>query len=663
MSDNLSMSNSTTDDTAISAAVRVDVIVPAFLGVDETRRSLESVLSYAQKIQFELIVIDDCSPLLEVQRYLDSLASIGKITLIRNRENQGFVWSVNRGMALHPDRDVLLLNSDTEVHGAWLDRLYQCAYSSSDVGTVSPFSNNATICSYPRIIEEGTLPKGWTFQQLDEVFSRINEKQYIEVPTVVGFCMYIRRQCLNQVGYFDVINYKRGYGEENDFCMRAMSMGFKHLLCGDTFVYHKGKVSFTSAGRSLYDEAQQTLHQMHPQYNQLVQDHILRDPARVLRRRVDIARLIESERPKILFITSAADREIEMQVRDLIGLLQDRYEILVLRPYETNLVSLEWAREGEEFACYFPLPFAYKELLAFIKKVGITWAHIHHMMDFPQLIWKMPPDLGVPFDITLHDYYAVCPQRYMADPEGRYCGEPDTMGCDTCLRKRPASWGLDIVSWRAMFKGLVEKAERVIAPSKDVLRRVERYLPTVNYCYLPYPESDAKAQHPVYSNSLDEIKVIVLGDLDKKDGMGLLEACATDAKTRNLPLFFHLIGKTELPVCQYPEIPLKITGEFNELQLSDLIARERGDIIFFPTLWPVTFSRTLGVAMQSGVPIAAPRLGAFPERLKDYENAHLLDWTTSALEWNNFFLSMRVPERQGKPSFGEPRKSSLRLAK
>ena len=106
----------------------------------------------------------------------------------------------------------------------------------------------------------------------------------------------------------------------------------------------EGRVSFTSAGRSLYDEAQQTLHEMHPQYDQLVQDHIVRDPARVLRRRVDIARLIESVRPKLLFITSAADREIKAQVEDLANLLEDDYEILLLRPYETNLVSLDLAR-------------------------------------------------------------------------------------------------------------------------------------------------------------------------------------------------------------------------------------------------------------------------------------------------------------------------------
>jgi GT2 family glycosyltransferase len=52
-------------------------------------------------------------------------------------------------MRLHPERDVVLLNSDTVVANDWLDRLLACADLESRIGTVTPFSNNATICSFP----------------------------------------------------------------------------------------------------------------------------------------------------------------------------------------------------------------------------------------------------------------------------------------------------------------------------------------------------------------------------------------------------------------------------------------------------------------------------------------------------------------------------------
>ena len=105
----------------------VDIIVPVYRGYQDTRRCLESVLNYSQQTPFDIVVIDDASPEDEVAEYVRDLARASdRILLLRNDTNQGFVASVNRGMSLHPDRDVVILNSDTEVANNWLDRLYLC---------------------------------------------------------------------------------------------------------------------------------------------------------------------------------------------------------------------------------------------------------------------------------------------------------------------------------------------------------------------------------------------------------------------------------------------------------------------------------------------------------------------------------------------------------
>jgi len=127
----------------------IDVVIPVYKGNRETRRCVDSVLSSIPHERVEVVVVDDASPEPEIVGYLDELARGRRITLLRNETNVGFVGSVNRAMALHRDRDVVLLNSDTEVANDWLDRLRRCAGADPDVGTVTPFSNNATICSYP----------------------------------------------------------------------------------------------------------------------------------------------------------------------------------------------------------------------------------------------------------------------------------------------------------------------------------------------------------------------------------------------------------------------------------------------------------------------------------------------------------------------------------
>jgi len=269
----------------------IDVIIPVYKGLRATRRCVESVLGSPQSTPFEIVAVDDASPDPEIASYLDDLDGRGRITLVRNERNRGFVQSVNLGMSRHPDRDVVLLNSDTEVANDWLDRLRRTACGQSDVGTVTPFSNSATICSYPFEGWAGGLPGTLGLAALDRLFATANAGRTVDLPTAVGFCMYIRRACLDQLGLFDADRFGRGYGEENDFCMRAAKAGWRSVLAGDVFVFHEGSVSFSADREALQETAARTLAGMHPDYLRKVRAFVIRDPLGALREAVDDARV------------------------------------------------------------------------------------------------------------------------------------------------------------------------------------------------------------------------------------------------------------------------------------------------------------------------------------------------------------------------------------
>jgi GT2 family glycosyltransferase len=266
----------------------IDVIVPVYRGLAQTRRCIESVLNAVQTTPFELVLIDDASPEPELSRYLDTLARHAGINLLRNADNLGFVQTVNRGMALHAERDVVLLNSDAEVANDWLDRLHACAYSERRIGTVTPFSNNATICSYPVFCADNEMPSDISVAELDRMFARLNTGKLVDLPTAVGFCMYIQRACLDQVGLFDAGRFGRGYGEENDFSRRAAKVGWRNVLCADTFVFHAGGVSFGAERAVLGSAADEVLSRLHPEYASLVQEFVAEDPPAKYRRAVDL---------------------------------------------------------------------------------------------------------------------------------------------------------------------------------------------------------------------------------------------------------------------------------------------------------------------------------------------------------------------------------------
>ncbi|MEE4379517.1 MAG: glycosyltransferase [Candidatus Competibacteraceae bacterium] len=549
-------------------------------------------------------------------------------------------------MTLHPERDVCLLHNEIELHGPWLDRLLRCAYKFDETGTVTPFSNHGALCSYPRFCEDNSLAEENELLELDQLFSQVNAGQWVEIPVTVGFCWYIKRSCIERVGFFNITQFAEPDTQAIDFCLRAAEQGFKHLLCGDTLVYHQGDSGCNPANQPPPRQIMQPLRDQHPHFEQQLERYVTVDPARLLRRRVDLARLLHSTKPRLLFISHHMGGGTEKHIQDLTRLLQAQFEILILRPHENDRITLEWSRHTEEFELFFTMPADCDELTRLLQLLAITRVHFHHLIGHHPLIAQLPAKLGIPYDFSLHDYYAICPQFNLTMPDGRYCGEPDINGCNACLQQRPAPWQLDIVAWRSLFQQLLQGAQRVFGPSLDVINRVQRYVPDADFIHLPHPE-------------LKVTKVLVLGRIDPHKGGYQLEACARDAGNRGLPLWFRVLGMAayeRLPRGMMggaaSQLPLSYSGPYEEQNLTSLIAWEQPNVIYFPAQWPETYSYTLSVAMNSGCPILAPRLGAFEERLVDYPNAHFIDWNTSPDLVNDRLLQL-CPVQESQPQYLE----------
>jgi GT2 family glycosyltransferase len=352
-------------------AALIDIIVPAYRGDSETRACLASVRASKGTRPFELVVVDDASPEPALSAGLRDLANAGRITLLAHAQNRGFVASVNEAMALHPDRDVILLNSDTEVAGDWVDRLTAHAARDVNVVTVTPFSGNATICSYPRTLEPNALPEGETTRSLDAAFAAANAGRAVPIPTAVGFCMYIARRALECVGPFDEARYGRGYGEEVDFCMRAARAGFRHLLAGDVYVRHIGEVSFGGAGNERRVQAQATVDALYPEFQERLRAFLASDPPRGLRRRADLERLRVSQRPRELFVVDAADRRSLDAATAVARSAAAHAEPLLLEASDAGWV-LRWPRAGEELALFLPPGKPPRRFVALLRAIGIA---------------------------------------------------------------------------------------------------------------------------------------------------------------------------------------------------------------------------------------------------------------------------------------------------
>jgi GT2 family glycosyltransferase len=259
----------------------VHIIMPVYNGYECLRDCIGSIFRNTDIATHTLVIIDDKSTDQRVAVYLQKLKEKrdGKrIEILFNSDNQGFVKTINMGMKLSSG-DVIILNSDTLVTKNWVDKLQRTAYSKPRIATATPLSNYVTINGIPKPFQYNTIPCGMDVEAFAEFLEMISLRCYPEIPAGVGFCMYIKRDILEELGYFDETKFEKGYAEETDFCMRALKRGFVHVLDDSTYIYHIGGISFESVNNPeiikeknlMIERNLETLKSLHPEYSILVE--------------------------------------------------------------------------------------------------------------------------------------------------------------------------------------------------------------------------------------------------------------------------------------------------------------------------------------------------------------------------------------------------------
>jgi GT2 family glycosyltransferase len=248
----------------------VAIIVPVYNAPDLVRDCLDSVLAHTNG-HARLIVVDDASPDPAIAPLLAHYASRTGIDVLRNASNRGFSASVNRAIESAGDADVVLLNADAQVGPRWLDGLRRAAYARADTGTATAVSDNAGAFSVPELECANPLPDAWTFDDCARALWQHAGTTYPRLPTGNGFCLYIRRDALDECGLFDADAFPQGYGEENDFCQRAEARGWRHVVAGNVLVRHARSMSFGDDRRRTLGEAgMQVLRARWPRYEDAV---------------------------------------------------------------------------------------------------------------------------------------------------------------------------------------------------------------------------------------------------------------------------------------------------------------------------------------------------------------------------------------------------------
>ncbi|TMH14091.1 MAG: glycosyltransferase, partial [Betaproteobacteria bacterium] len=404
----------------------IDIIVPVYNAVDDLKRCVDSILLCTNG-DYRLLLIDDASPDPAIGAYFEEIRSRGlpQVDCVSNENNIGFTLTANRGMSsARAGADVVLLNSDTIVTRGWLDKLVRCAQSDPCIGTITPFSNNAEICSLPRFCENNPWPPERDAEPMVRALELAAVPSYPELPTGVGFCLYIRRTLIDSIGSFDPV-FGLGYGEENDFCMRAAGAGFRNVLCDDAFVVHLGGSSFGAKRSDLARRNMAILLEHHPDYLDLVGAYIAADPLRPLRElALTHYRRLTNPLPGLLHVIHGHGGGTEYHVRALIASSSSAFHHYLLIAIGDEW-QLEEHAEGEIRSYDFQrlIHERWGEFLSGLcARFGIELIHLHNISGCRDGLISALAETELPYGYTVHDLNFACPTITFLNAEQNYCG-------------------------------------------------------------------------------------------------------------------------------------------------------------------------------------------------------------------------------------------------
>jgi GT2 family glycosyltransferase/glycosyltransferase involved in cell wall biosynthesis len=661
----------TSQMAAGAVAFVIDIVVPVYNAPADARVCVESVLAHLRP-DVRVVVINDASPDPAVGVFLAELEARAhpQVLVLRNESNLGFTATANRGMALSR-ADVILLNSDTIVTPGWLDAIMHCVATDERIGTVTPFSNNAEICSFPRFCVNNVWPEDDDPAPLAATIAAAAVPTYPDLPTGVGFCMFVRRALLDAVGPFDMA-FGLGYGEENDLCLRAARAGWRNVLADNAFVVHTGGRSFAGQKSELGVRNMEVLLERHPHYLDMVRAYIAADPLRPLREAVAMRRTIAGAPGRgILHVIHYHGGGTETHVRALIAGSRDRWRhYLAIAVDDTwqveehradgTLVTFEFRRGAHE---------RWREFLGGLcATFGITLVHLHNISACRAGILTALADFPIPFGYTVHDLNFACPTITFLGTDGMYCGaRTEVAVCTRCLQDQPAFDQVNIAAWRAQHHALLRDAAFVVAPSQWTAATFARYFPDCPVTLIshgspvgvPAPAASVPATKSLPDDAVPS--VAILGAIGPDKGARRIERLVALARARGARVRFVVIGYLDIEhgPWQSADAVLTVHGRYEPAHLPALLDAYRVALVLYPSAGPETFSYTLSEAWAAGRPVLVPPLGALAERVEDSGAG----WVLSDAQWRSESAMLDRVLEILDPAFVQPRQAGAEAAR
>lgn len=624
-------------------ARRLTIIVPVFNAAQDLAACIEHLTQHTTGAA-RLLFIDDASTDPAVGDILAEVARRRNVFVERNVSNQGFTRTINRGLVWAGDDDVVILNSDARVMPGWLDGLRLAAASDPRIGTVTPMSDRAGAFSAPEIGNDNPLPDGVSEADFALAFRRRAEGGYPSVPTGNGFCMFIRRAMLDEIGGLDEQAFPRGYGEENELCMRALKAGWRHVVDDRTYVFHARSRSFGTERETLAQAGAAVLARRHPEYSTLIRTFEDGEALRMARYRARLA-LMDVQRarprPRALFVISTQTGGTPKTNRDLMDAVRNDWEPWLLecdsrtvslsRLVGGKMILVERRLLNERVDPVTGVSHDYDRFVgSWLRFHSFDAVHIRHLGWHSRTLPVLARQAGAATVMSFHDFHALCPSLHLVDADGAFCGGTCTQGAADCA---PELWPADsfprlrngwVSTWRADYERALADCDAFVVTTQVVQDRILRHLPGLSadrFNVAPHGRDFGRfSSHAAPRREGEPLRILVPGNISEAKGAGVVRALqALDVDRR---LEFHVLGNAP---SLSPDEGLILHGPYKREQFAERARAIRPHIGAVLSICDETWCHTLTELWAVGLPVVVLNFPTVAGRVEQSGGGWVLD--------------------------------------
>lgn len=657
-----------------AGAERVKVVVPIYNALDDVRTCIARLRNHTPP-SVEIILIDDASPDPAIGELLDTLEGEAQFRVFRNESNLGFTRSINNGLAEAGDADVIILNSDARVTPGWVEGLFAAAHSREKVATVTAMSDRAGAFSAPTIGNDNPLPPGIDEISFARAFRRRSLRLYPEVPTGNGFCMYIRRSAIKVLGPLDEAAFPRGYGEENDFCMRALRAGWRNLVDDTTYVFHDRSKSFGDEKTVNIAHGRRIVDERFPEYKLLIETFRSGSALSMARYRARLA-LADCTNgwgvlPRALFVVATQTGGTPQANADLMDALGETFECFVLR-CDSRELELSFFRDGKAQLlrshrlanAIEPLTHRSGEYDAVVSnwlaELDLAIVHIRHLgwhsLNLPQLAKRA----GARVVFSFHDFYALCPSLKLLDEKDVFCGGTCTAGEGNCSVELwpggavPPLKNAWVHYWRERMEQALSVCDAFVTTSPSARERIMRALPSLpedHFHVIPHGRNFDRFENlQNLPNGDGPVRILVPGNINKAKGLALIVQLLELDRLGEFE--FHVLGGIDMKALDGPKpARLHLHGRYGRSEFAGKVHAISPHFGAVFSIWDETYCHTLTELWSVGLPVAVLDFPTLRRRVEDSGAG----WMIEDMEPDAVLRSLRAiaADRQGLRDKGE----------